>query len=177
MDIRSIIKVRPAAVFALVWCAALNAVVADNAYFHVFAAGTAVFGALCLLICFAGATERWYSLTLTAIFAVYAPCAVIGMFGSIPCYRAGCIGSLVFAAAELIRYVYDPSARRAARTLAAVFVVVPMLASVVFCTADNAPLMHGDSVIEAENGAAVNKRVYTSARGYSVVYYPEGAEG
>jgi dienelactone hydrolase len=169
--------VRPAAVFALVWCAALNAVVADNAYFHVFAAGTVVFGALCLVVCYAGKTARRYSLTLTAIFAIYAPCAVAGMFGVIPCYRAGCIGSLVFAASELIRYLYDPSARRAGRAAAAVFVVVPLLASVVFCAADNAALMHGDAVIEAENGVAVNKRVYTSARGYSVVYYPDGAEG
>ena len=177
MDPRSIIKLRPAAVFALVWCAALNAVVADNAYFHVFAAGTAVFGTLCLLICYAGKTELWYSLTLTVIFAVYAPCAVAGMFGVIQCYRIGCIGSLVFAASELIRYLYDPSARRAGRTLAAVFVAVPLLASVVFCTADSAALLHGDAVIEAENGVAVNKCVYASARGYSVVYYPAGAEG
>ena len=56
---KTIEKLRIPALILLVLCSALNAVTADNEFFHIFAVGTVVFGALTVLCCLYDSIAVW----------------------------------------------------------------------------------------------------------------------
>ena len=171
---KTIEKLRIPALILLVLCSALNAVTADNEFFHIFAVGTVVFGALTVLCCLYDSIAVWYKISVCCLFAVFSVFAVAGLFGAVICYKAGRYGSLLLSGLELLRYLYGK--RNAAVKAASFLLLLPLLSATAFACLDGRAELHGDRVIEV-GGVSVVKDVYTSARGHSVVYYPENREG
>ena len=169
-------KIRTPVLFLLSYSAILNAVFADNRYFSVFAVCCAVFSALLLVCCVKYDTDTGYK----RLFSVFCPVAVLsaaaGLTGNIAGYRTGALLFLIIVVSELIRAEKRAGKRAFTHIAAIVFAYIPLATALCFIFCDIKPELCGNGTVNVSyNGGygTVNKRTYTTARGYSVIYYPE----
>ena len=169
-------KIRIPAAFLLLHSAILNALFADNRYFSVFAVCSAVFSAFLLICCVKNDADDGYK----RLFSVFCPVAVLsaaaGIAGNIAGYRTGALLFLIIAVSELVRAEKRAGKRAFAHIAAAVFAYIPLAAALCFIFCDIKPELCGNGTVNVSyNGGygTVSKRTYTTARGYSVIYYPE----
>ena len=168
-------KIRIPASFILLYNAILNAVFADNRYFIIFAISAAFFSALLLVCCIVLDENRGYKVLFSVFYTAAAAAAVIGIFGNIVFYRVGALLFIIISVSELIRMQKRAGKSLFTHIAAAVFAYVPLLLSLCFIVCDIKPEIFGNGTVYVEDNGGygtVSKRTYTTARGYSVIYYP-----
>ena len=169
-------KIRIPAAFLLVYGAILNALFADNRYFIIFAISCAVFSALLLLCTLILDDGRVYKILFSVFYACAFLSALSGIIGNIAGYRVGALLFIIISVSELIRMQKRAGKRVFSHIAAAVFAYIPLTLALCFICCDIKPEICGaGTVYVSDNGGycTVSKRSYTTARGYSVIYYPE----
>lgn len=168
-------------VFAATYCALLNAVVADNRYFKVFAILGAVLCGVLLAYAFDEKAPFSYKASYSTLYFLTVISVTAGLFGSIDAYRCGALLLILLSASELVRFAIS-SKKTVALILVVVFAAVPLFSALAFIKCDITPELRGSAELYAsefsQSGAYnVTKRTYTTGRGASVIYYPSDKEG
>lgn len=168
-------------VFASLYCALLNAVVADNRYFKVFAILGAIFCAILLAYAFFEKAAYAYRASYSVLYFLTVISVIAGLFGNIDAYRCGALLLILLSVSELLRFVIR-NKKVLVFVMAAVFVIVPLFSALTFIALDIKPELNGNAELYAsefpQNGEYnVTKRTYTTGRGASVIYYPSDKKG